>query len=75
MKFGVICFAVFVLTFAGCSNNKTSETKPATPPAEMKEGEVVYVCPMHPEVQSSKPGKCPKCGMHLVKKHKEAKVQ
>jgi len=27
----------------------------------------VYVCPMHPEVQSDKPGKCPKCGMDLVK--------
>jgi cytochrome oxidase Cu insertion factor (SCO1/SenC/PrrC family) len=24
-----------------------------------------YACPMHPEVTSSKPGKCPKCGMHL----------
>jgi YHS domain-containing protein len=28
----------------------------------------VYVCPMHPEVQSEKPGKCPKCGMNLEKK-------
>lgn len=27
---------------------------------------VVYTCSMHPEVQSSKPGKCPKCGMKLV---------
>jgi hypothetical protein len=27
---------------------------------------VVYSCTMHPEVQSSKPGKCPKCGMKLV---------
>lgn len=29
---------------------------------------VVYTCPMHPEVQSDKPGNCPKCGMRLVKK-------
>ncbi|WP_255350539.1 heavy metal-binding domain-containing protein [Flavobacterium sp. AED] len=28
----------------------------------------VYTCPMHPEVQSDKPGNCPKCGMALVKK-------
>ena len=28
----------------------------------------VYTCPMHPEVISDKPGKCPKCGMALVKK-------
>lgn len=24
--------------------------------------------PMHPEVKQSKPGKCPKCGVALVKK-------
>ena len=28
----------------------------------------VYTCPMHPEVTSSSPGKCPKCGMTLVPK-------
>ncbi|HMR46108.1 MAG TPA: heavy metal-binding domain-containing protein [Bacteroidia bacterium] len=27
-----------------------------------------YVCPMHPQVTSGKPGKCPDCGMDLVKK-------
>jgi len=30
--------------------------------------QAVYTCPMHPEVQSDKPGKCPKCGMNLEKK-------
>jgi ssDNA-binding Zn-finger/Zn-ribbon topoisomerase 1 len=29
---------------------------------------VIYTCPMHPEVQRPQPGKCPKCGMALVKK-------
>ena len=33
--------------------------------AEMKD---VYVCPMHPDVISDKPDKCPQCGMNLVKK-------
>ena len=28
----------------------------------------VYTCPMHPEVQADKPGRCPKCGMTLEKK-------
>jgi hypothetical protein len=26
-----------------------------------------YTCPMHSEVIANKPGKCPKCGMTLVK--------
>jgi Cu(I)/Ag(I) efflux system membrane fusion protein len=30
----------------------------------------VFTCPMHPEVQSDKPGQCPKCGMDLVPKPK-----
>jgi protein SCO1/2 len=29
--------------------------------------EATYSCPMHPAVKSKKPGKCPKCGMKLVK--------
>lgn len=28
----------------------------------------VWTCPMHPEVKSAGPGKCPKCGMFLEKK-------
>jgi hypothetical protein len=34
-------------------------------PAE--DGPSTYACPMHPEVTSSKPGSCPKCGMSLRK--------
>jgi Heavy metal binding domain/Protein of unknown function (DUF2933) len=26
----------------------------------------VYTCPMHPEVRSPRPGRCPTCGMRLV---------
>jgi hypothetical protein len=33
-----------------------------------KQDVAVYTCPMHPEVTSDKPGKCPKCGMKLVLK-------
>ncbi|WP_018622807.1 heavy metal-binding domain-containing protein [Spirosoma luteum] len=39
--------------------------------AEVKEDKDIFTCPMHPEIQSDKPGNCPICGMTLVKKHHE----
>jgi len=38
---------------------RTDSAIGSTPPKK-------YVCPMHPEVKSDKPGACPKCGMALV---------
>ena len=35
---------------------------------KMGSAEAIYTCPMHPEAQQAKPGKCPKCGMNLEKK-------
>lgn len=32
------------------------------------QGQVYYVCPMHPDVKYKQPGKCPKCKMTLEKK-------
>jgi FtsP/CotA-like multicopper oxidase with cupredoxin domain len=37
---------------------------PAAMPADA--GPVTYACPMHPEVTSQEPGRCPKCGMKLL---------
>jgi hypothetical protein len=51
-------------------------SEPQTPGAEphqhgpAEETAAVYACPMHPEVTSSAPGTCPKCGMTLVKRRK-----
>jgi rRNA maturation endonuclease Nob1 len=45
------------------SVSDTTKTKKVKPVAKVQ-----YTCTMHPEVVMDKPGKCPKCGMTLVKK-------
>jgi hypothetical protein len=46
------------------------KNKEALVAKEVKIGsvDVIYTCPMHPDVQASAPGKCPKCGMNLEPK-------
>jgi len=41
-----------------------AELAPTGAPVERATG--AYVCPMHSEVASDQPGRCPKCGMKLV---------
>ena len=54
---------------------KTSEEMKATSDAMKQESDqkkrqsaAIYTCRMHPQIQSDQPGKCPICGMTLVKK-------
>ncbi len=54
-----------VTVFATNTTNTVSDT---TKTKKVKPAKVQYTCTMHPEVLSDKPGKCPKCGMTLVKK-------
>jgi Heavy metal binding domain len=53
------CMTAFAAHPAALASDTTKKTTPA---------KVQYTCPMHPDVLSDKPGKCPKCGMTLVKK-------
>jgi hypothetical protein len=50
--------------------------RPAKPTSDEGAGRpatTVFTCPMHPEVISDRPGKCPKCGMTLVPKQPATK--
>jgi len=51
---------------ACCGGHTPSNTEHHNHEVDTKQTQKFYVCPMHPEVRSPKPGDCPKCGMHLV---------
>ena len=63
------------LTIFSVSVFAQADQKAKTP---MKKGKpaatVQYTCPMDKDVVSNKPGKCPKCGMDLVKSKKAETV-
>ena len=74
--FMALAFTSFIACNSDASKqNQKGETKAATPEtnAAVKTDTMqhvhTYVCPMHPEVTSTKEDeKCPKCGMALVHK-------
>jgi hypothetical protein len=66
-----IIFVLALLCIAPAADAQKKKTSPTKVPAakvdSSKSVAAVYVCPMHPDVKSDKPGECPKCGMALVK--------
>lgn len=52
----LLTFSILVFATPGVV---TAQTKPK------QQQSVTYSCPMHPDVKSKKPGRCPKCGMTL----------
>ena len=54
----LLSFALVITACSGNGNNAKTE--------QLAKNEM-YTCTMHNEVMSDKPGKCPKCGMTLVK--------
>lgn len=58
---------LLALTLASCSDvGNRKDVK-----ENNRAGSQTYTCPMHPQVLSDKPGKCPVCGMALVRKTEE----
>ncbi|WP_051359799.1 heavy metal-binding domain-containing protein [Adhaeribacter aquaticus] len=74
MKTSFLNISLFILGltfFTACNNtSQTGTTQTQSPEQTETKQEVAgltYTCPMHPEVISNEPGKCPKCGMFLEK--------
>ncbi|HLP05735.1 MAG TPA: heavy metal-binding domain-containing protein [Paludibacter sp.] len=66
-KFFYPLILVMGLFFAGTAINMNGQTKNKSGHYQSTTT-TTYTCPMHPEVESNKSGKCPKCGMDLVEK-------
>ena len=54
---------LLIATCVFAATNATAQTRQAG--SSKTQAKTVYSCPMHPDVKSSKKGRCPKCGMDL----------
>jgi len=63
-----VILGIFLVATTNYAQEKTQTKKHVKAQKQIHKQKVVYTCPMDPEVQSDKPGKCPKCKMNLEKK-------
>jgi hypothetical protein len=75
-----ILITFFALVLSGTmvfaqDTSKVEKKQTVKPMPEMQKDSVYYTCPMHPDVKLDKPGKCPECGMDLVKKSVKAETK
>lgn len=73
--------SLMILLFAACSSGTTKQDvkansmmmSPSTDTLSMKTNmHDYYTCTMHPQIIKDKPGKCPICGMDLVKRQSDS---
>ena len=65
--FLLLSFALGSLIFSGCKDHSKAKV------TSNAEAEEIYTCSMHPQVIEHAPGRCPICGMTLVKKENAAR--
>lgn len=67
----IFIISALAILLLNCSGDKTQNDQSGhTHSAES----ATYTCPMHPSVAQETPGKCPVCGMDLVKKTKDSQA-
>lgn len=63
-----VMLITFLFTFlAACDKSSEKESRKNQEISQKAQVEVYWTCPMHPQVKEEGPGKCPICGMSLVK--------
>ncbi|MDO9187081.1 MAG: efflux RND transporter periplasmic adaptor subunit [Bacteroidia bacterium] len=65
-----VVLSLIITVFSSCKNKERDDHKEHT-----QQESVTYTCPMHPQVQSDQPGKCPICKMNLEPMAEETLVQ
>jgi hypothetical protein len=71
----ILAVAIVSAITVSCGSSETKEKTSETMDTMKIETAMAYTCPMHPEVVTNAPGKCPKCGMDLVKKETSEKME
>jgi len=65
----IVSICALIIRFFVTNNSYSDQTSNAAAyQMSSDSSNAVYTCPMHSDVISDMPGKCPKCGMYLVLK-------
>jgi Heavy metal binding domain len=64
----LLAAALLLTTGSGYTAAFVTDEKNSSANSQQKPAHIQYVCPMHEDVKSKRPGKCYKCKMKLEKK-------